>query len=119
VGFYDISGTVYNVAVSGSHAYVIGGVGLWVVDVSDPTAPEEAGFYDPLSTAYGVAVTGSHACVADASIGLRVVDVADPTAPVEMGFYDTLGYAHVADREGGLVILSFLPPRIYLPLLLR
>jgi hypothetical protein len=41
--------------VSGGHAYVADvNAGLWVIDVSTPSAPVEVGFYDTPGRALGV-----------------------------------------------------------------
>jgi hypothetical protein len=62
------------VAVAGSYAYVADGYsGLRVIDVSDPTDPQERGYYDTPGRAEGVAVCGSYAYVADVGAGLQVI----------------------------------------------
>ena len=61
-----------------------------------------------------------------------MVDVSDPADPHEVGYYDTAGeargvavsgrLAYVADYNGGLVILRYMPPgnvSLFLPLVLK
>jgi hypothetical protein len=66
--------------------------------------------------------------LADGTGGLSVISVADPANPDEVAYYDTPGWAsevaiaagrvYVADRDGGLVTLSYTLP-VYLPLAFR
>jgi hypothetical protein len=61
----------------------MGSAGLWVVDVSTPTAPVLRGTLALGGTAWGVAVnsTGSVAYVANGDLGLKIVSLANPAAP--------------------------------------
>lgn len=114
-----ISTPAYGVDVVGGYAYVAAGLGgLRVIDVSDPSNPQEVGFCTFLASqglAEGIHVAGNHAYVAGRS-GLFVVDVSDPTKPRQVGFFDTVGvalgvyvageYAYVAAESGGLRIID-------------
>jgi PKD repeat protein/subtilisin family serine protease len=113
VGFYDTPAIPYDVAVSGTYAYVAdNSSGLRVIDISDPANPTEVGFYDTPGYANGVAVSGSYAYVADWISGLRVIDISNPAQPTEVGYHDTLAtnvavsgtYAYVAASAGLRVI---------------
>jgi len=108
VGFVDTPGSAYNVAVSGSYAYVADGYsGFRVIDVSTPSTPVEVGFLDTPGIAKGVAVSGGYAYVSDDyEGGLRVIDVSMPWAPVEVGFVYTPGPALGAAVAGGYVYLA-------------
>ena len=120
VGVCDI--TAQGVAVSGSYAYVADGSSrIWVVDVSNPTSPNQIGFCDAPNYARGVAVSGGYAYVADGGDGLRILDLLfNPPWPLEVGSCDTPGhawavavlggYAYVADGEGGLRIVNISNP---------
>lgn len=134
VGFYSVpmvaqenspSPIVYDdvagVAVANGYAYVAEyDHGLRVVDISDPTHPQEVGFYDTPGEAHGVALAGEYAHVADFEQGVRVVNIADPTRPVEVSAYDTPGaaqyvaiagdYAFVADGAAGLQVVNISDP---------
>jgi parallel beta-helix repeat protein len=118
----QVGGRTEAVAVQGNYAYVAGGLRLVVLDVSDPTRPQEIGSTMPFPEfVEGVAVSGSLAYVADGMAGLRIVDVCDPTHPVEVGAYDSAGYAegvavasqyaYVADGHYGLRIVDISDPR--------
>ena len=74
------AGTVLDVALVGSYAYVADGwPGLRIIDVSDPAHTREVGFYDTEGFSNAVAVAGAHAFMANGSTGLRVVDVTMPS----------------------------------------
>lgn len=78
---------------------------LIILDVSDPTAPEEVGSYDMPGFwwfyGFDCDCERGYACVAGGSHGLRVVEVSDPGSIEEVGFYDphspTLGLAVSGD----------------------
>jgi hypothetical protein len=123
VGFYGTVGAVWDVAISGSYAYLAGADGLSVVDVSTPSDPLEVGLYPvPPYGINGIAVAGNYAYLVDANVGggLRVVSISDPANPVEVGFYETPAaaenvaiagtYAYVADNVGGLRVVNVSNP---------
>jgi hypothetical protein len=65
---------LWGIAVAGNLAYVAAGdAGLWVIDVSDPTAPREVGACDTPGEGLGVAVAGNMAYVADGWGGLMIL----------------------------------------------
>jgi hypothetical protein len=89
---------VLDVFVSGSYAYVaMGGLGLRIVDISDPANPQEVGFSDTEGVAEAVQVSGSYAYLADGGDGLRIFDISDPANPHEIGFYDTPAPGYTKD----------------------
>ena len=80
IGSVDTWGEATRVAVAGSYAYVAdGGLGLQVIDVSNPALPTIVGFAMTQGGAVGVAVAGSYAYVAvdGGGIGLEVFDVSN------------------------------------------
>jgi len=91
-----------------------------VIDVSDPTDPQEVGFCDTPGNATDVAVSGDYAYLADDLSGLRVISISDPTDPHEVGFFDTPGrclgvavsgsYAYLADYDDGLRVIDVSDP---------
>jgi hypothetical protein len=94
VGECDTPGDAYDVAVSGSYAYVAdGSSGLEIIDVSNPSSPSFAGHWKTPSSANGVAVSGSYAYVADYIGSLEIIDVSNPKNPSPVGSCNTLGYA--------------------------
>ena len=72
------------VAVSSGYAYVVGGSGLRVIDVSDPYHPVEVGFLGFSEWSGAVAVSGDYAYVVE-GLNLYVIDVSTPSAPVQVG----------------------------------
>ncbi|MHB1038614.1 MAG: Ig-like domain-containing protein [Pirellulales bacterium] len=119
LGGFDPGGNAYDVAVSGTLAYVVGNrIGLRIRD-TNPAAPEWLGGYGS-ENAYGVAVCGTLAYVVDHNAGLLIFDVANPTAVVRTGGYDTDGtaygvavsgtLAYVADGDAGLQIIDVANP---------
>jgi hypothetical protein len=67
--------------------------GLRVIDVSDPSSPQEVGFYDTPGGPKAWRSRGRMPIWRMGIAGLRVIDVSDPSSPREAGFYDTPGYA--------------------------
>ncbi len=116
-----LGSSVSALAVSGSYAYLaVGGRGLIVVNVSDPTSPYAVGAYDTPGSAADVVLQGTLAYVADGSGGLRIIDVSIPGTPNEIGTHDTPGkayrvtmsedYVYIADGSGGLRIVDVSDP---------
>jgi hypothetical protein len=110
-----------DVEVKGDYAYLaVERGGLRIVDISDPTQPEEISFYDTRGIAKSLAIVGDHAYVADGREGLRVIDISDTSNPREVGYYDTPGvaedivvvdqHAYIADGKTGLLILNIKDP---------
>jgi hypothetical protein len=84
----------YSLAVAGNRAYVPGGSGLSIVDVSNPSSPSLAGSLSSVSGSYGsVALSGNYlyACVDGVVSGVRIFDVANPALPTRVGQYDGIG----------------------------
>ncbi len=76
LGRYNTPGSAEGVFVSGTTAYVADwGIGLQIIDVSDPTDPALVGSHDTPGNAWGVFVSGTTAYVADSHSGLQIIDV--------------------------------------------
>jgi len=88
IGYLDLeSVSVTDMDLQAPYLYVAGyGGGLRILDVADPTQPEEVGSIYPYGTARGVSVAGSLAYVAIGASGVGIIDVHDPTVPA--GFTD-------------------------------
>jgi hypothetical protein len=72
----------YDVAVSGTHAYVAAYfAGLLVIDVSNPAIPQQVTSFTGSGFVRGVKVVGSCAYLN----GLRVLDISTPTDPQPVG----------------------------------
>ncbi|MDX1998703.1 MAG: Ig-like domain-containing protein [Thermoanaerobaculia bacterium] len=81
LSFLKIPGAANAVELHGDHAVVASGAtGLYVVDVTNPLAPEIVGAVDTPGNANDLVIVGDYAYVADGN-GLVIVDLADPTAP--------------------------------------
>lgn len=121
VGIYRIVGQAQDVAVHGSHAYLVDGYSLQATDVAVPHQPIRVGLRDTYGWARRVDLANGYAYVADGD-ALRVIDVADPAAPVEvstcyprMGAEDAVAlgsYAYVATGPtgGGLQLVDISRP---------
>ncbi|MBN1139529.1 MAG: hypothetical protein JXM73_23335 [Anaerolineae bacterium] len=101
----DTDGVFRGVAVQGQYLYAADEAGLRIIDVADPSSPQEAGFVRLSFVAQAhtctidVAVSGQVAYVANSYGGLAIVDVSDPTQPDWVGTYlpaTWLGVAGVA-----------------------
>jgi hypothetical protein len=68
--------------------------GLSVIDISDPTQPDEIGYTDLPGYSENIDISEHYAYIASGGAGLRVVDISDPEHPEEVGFAYTDGYAH-------------------------
>jgi hypothetical protein len=103
IGYLNTPVEASAVAVSGDYAYLGARKddtenGLYVVDVSDPSAPVEVGFYDTPGEPQAVDVdeTRALAYVADGGEGLVVVDVSTPAAPEWVSTFNAGGANDVA-----------------------
>jgi hypothetical protein len=127
VGSYDVPGTA--IALSGNLAYVPDNYrSLYILDVSDPTAPFELGRFDVTQYLNYVAVWGDLVCLGGDSMSgfLWIVDVSDPREPYAVGNYRFPGglyiegdfvlsgdYAYVPAGRDGLRILRMKPKAPY------
>jgi len=109
----------FGVTLRGSLLYVAAYQGLFVLDVSVPTAPIQLGFCAVPDSGIAVDVEGTTAYVAAAEAGLRIIDVSDPASPVEIGFFATPfasqvavsgSLAFVADQYSGMRVIDVSDP---------
>jgi len=107
-----------SVAVSGTYAYV--GDNYWVntgfrvINVADPTDPQQVGFVVTNYDVLGTAISGNYAYAATSGAGLLVIDITVPSNPQIVGNIDALiaasdvvilgSYAYVASFSGFQVI---------------
>ncbi|MBZ5623787.1 MAG: hypothetical protein LAQ69_34560 [Acidobacteriia bacterium] len=107
------------ILISGGYAYVADGVGLAVLDLSDPAQPALAGRFNLPQFAEGIELAGSVALVANGGSGVREFDVSARGDPQLVTTYHAPGYAqslvasggtvYVADQHAGLLILRKTP----------
>jgi hypothetical protein len=117
---YDVT---YGVFVSGNYAYITGENTLtlisWlrIIDVSDPSNPQELGMYILPGSARDVEVLGRYAYV---TYGLYIIDISNPHNPQFVGSCPTRGepwdidlsfpYAYIADGDSGLCVIDVSNP---------
>jgi len=89
-GINGAIGNAEDVALSGSHAYVIQSGNIRVLDISTPTAPVLGMLVTTPSTAHSLAVNGGRLFVADGGGGLQIYGLANPAAPALLGLYATV-----------------------------
>ncbi len=82
----------YGVAVSGDFAYVSGGDGLKVVNISDPAHPTVAHTVALAYKPYDICIHGNLALLADVYTGLVIVDITNPRTAAVIATLDTPGY---------------------------
>jgi hypothetical protein len=82
VGRYNSTKWINRVAVSGTRAYVTGGAGFQVFDLSNPTQPLLLGSNPGLGSIWiGLATSGNYVYGAKVGSGVQVVDISDPANP--------------------------------------
>ena len=98
VGKYLVDGLIYTLKLSGTRLYAGTFLnsperGLYVLDISDPTHPQNIGFYDDISECWGIDVAGSTVYVADAG-DLKIFNFSNPPSS-EFGGLLSIGTARV------------------------
>ncbi|OGL48953.1 MAG: hypothetical protein A3H37_07825 [Candidatus Schekmanbacteria bacterium RIFCSPLOWO2_02_FULL_38_14] len=110
-------GEAFNdIKVSENYAYVAGGYGLKIYDISTPSSPVLVGSYTTDDSANGVYVSDNTAYISTEWSGLLIIDVSNPSEPTLIGSYNTDGAAidvyvsgtkaYVADGLAGLLIID-------------
>lgn len=102
------------VAIVGNLAYVAGGSGLTVVDVTDPHNPVSGVSMTTAAMVEGVDVLDNTLYLSVGSIGVETLDLSNPSSPTLMSVNNTPGYAqsvafgpsyvYVADEDGGIAV---------------
>jgi len=124
VGHIDTPGHPYHVFINDNYAYIGDGLeGLRIIDISNPSLPEEIGVWDIGHLVSGVFVTGFMAWVACQFYGLHLIEVSTPSSPVDIAAWDISGtsdvtdevfisddYAYVIDVLSGLRIIDISSP---------
>lgn len=85
-----------DVFINGNYAYIANDAsGMIIIDVSNPSSPQQVGIRASGERTRGVYVSGTYAYMADFWWGgLQIVDVSNPSSPVYQGGYhvDNRGY---------------------------
>lgn len=96
-----------DVALVGDRAFVtLSGHGLGVVDIGDPTAPEEIVDCELTGRTRSVSVRDGTAYAGCWNGGLQLVDVSDPQAPVPIAGHELLGMPMDVRAQDDLVYLA-------------
>src|SRR3989344_6541368 len=114
------SGTVVDTVISGNIAYLAAwNGGLYIIDISNPSAPNTLSSITFGSPALGLSIVNNFAYVALAN-GLQIVDVSVPSSPQLRGSYSTgitgediviVGnYVYVTNCGGGFEIVNITNP---------
>ena len=116
VGSYDGGfGNALDVVVNDTHAFIAGGIGgLHVVDISDPTNPQQSdtlvfaynGYSEFQQNAFGLTLDGNTLAVAHTFSGVTIVDVSDPTDVSATANFDTPGTAYDVAMAGGNFLVA-------------
>jgi len=103
------------VYVSGNYAYVADGVGVRILDISDPANPKEVSFCEvsagSIFVANGYIYTGGY--IPNVGNGFNIIDASNPEKPVIISYIQCISpygikvignYAYIANGQEGLLI---------------
>ena len=105
----DLAGEI---VIRGDYAFVTNGIGLQILDISNPSSPTVIASYDTPNLAQGLKIEGNYVYINDL-FGVEVVDISNPRSPHRVAYTKLPqvqdiavvdGYIYVADTELGLVI---------------
>ncbi|MBI4323770.1 MAG: hypothetical protein HY674_00740, partial [Chloroflexi bacterium] len=118
VAGYNLERNIYDITISGNYAYLAGGLGLEVLDITNPLNPRAAGRYEFGGGA--IALSGNHAYRVAGEGGLHVLNITNPADPQRVAIYQprisiesgvvTGDFAYLAAGYGGLQILDVRDP---------
>ena len=92
---------VVSVVVQGNYAYLVDRYfGMYILDITDPTAPVQVGDLGFYSAPRDLEVVGDLLYAVDQNFGFRVVDVSVPTAPYQRDSYALEGFAYCVTVTG-------------------
>ncbi|MEZ4648204.1 MAG: hypothetical protein R3E97_05345 [Candidatus Eisenbacteria bacterium] len=111
---YEFPSPVFDIVVADDKAYIATPhAGIFVLDVTDPSAPFEIGALPFATFLVDMDLSGTSLYLAD-GVGVHILDVSDPTVPTEVGQFTTPSSAQhvavvdnlafVADWGNGLLI---------------
>jgi hypothetical protein len=99
--------TALAVQLAGTHALVLDGRALQVIDVADPTTPRSAVTLKLPGWGWHLRLASHFAYVADEAYGLlEVVDISDPTQPVLVSTYQGHPVSELAVEDGAVYLVG-------------
>jgi hypothetical protein len=103
----QIGGSSYAVDVQGYYAYLGVGPRVYVLDISDPSAPEKLGESAVMpGVVRSVIASGDHVFVAAGKGYLHILDVSDPSQPVEVASVLENSYAQGLALDGNTLYIA-------------
>jgi hypothetical protein len=120
----SIGGSVTAVTIDANYAYIGEGAGLTILDISNPSQPQQVARLPLPRVVEDVQIVENYAYVAMGDAGLQIVDVNEPTNPTLSGNYIPLDtsiaythglyvidtYAYLAVGNSGLQIIDVRNP---------
>lgn len=70
-----------------------GDSGLRIIDISNPSSPNEISSYENLGYAQALAIKDDYVYIADNTSGIQIINISDPYNPVLAGAYIDSGYS--------------------------
>ena len=102
-GAYRTVGDATGIFVEGDTAYLTDGLGLWTVDISDPTQPTTTGFKASSGSSRDVSVSGIYGAVANGDTGVQFMGITSPPTLTVYSTYNSPGFAYsVLVKDGGI-----------------
>jgi len=121
-----IRGAVFSIAINNNHVYMSERNGIHVIDVSDPTLPQEVGFFDSETIPtigsceiQSVEMCQGDLCTAVGNHGFVILDLTNPIQPVikasispywPVGIISDGQYAFLVDELNGVRIYGISDP---------
>ncbi len=104
-GFFPCPGDAFGIAVSGNYAYLAALQYLYILDITNPSAPYQVGSCT-VSYSSAIAIAGDYAYIGVGGYGLRIVNISDPASPYVVGSYNTYEYVNSVKVSGDYVYLA-------------
>lgn len=93
-------------AINGSTLYIADHFGgLYILDVTDKSNPQEIGHYTGNDAVFDVKLYGQYAVIAEGQQGVRILDVSNPANIQEISYFQT-GTAYNLDISGNYVYVA-------------
>jgi hypothetical protein len=107
LGYYEFSSFIHSVDldVNGDYVYIPDVYGFYIIDISDPTRPQEIATITE-SLAFGIAVSGNYAYVVYRDSDLKIFDISHPIIPFEVGYCELIGNNQSICLSGDFAFVS-------------